>query len=153
MRAGRCWQGRCRIERHDDACRHAIGAIRAAAVLYLALGLGFGIGALISLDHGRRHGEMPMTPWGFRAFAGGPFDGLSREWFTALLWAVVGVCALDVVAGGLLARGRRQGATLGLATSPVALILAAGFALPFLLVGVPIRAALVLVGRRGLRRG
>jgi hypothetical protein len=48
----------------------------------------------------------------------------------------------------LLARGRRGGATLGLATSPAAFILAAGFALPFLLIGVPIRVALVLAGRR-----
>jgi hypothetical protein len=126
-------------------------AIRAAAVLYVALGLGFGLGALVALDHDRRHGEMPMTPWGFRAFAGGPFDAVPREGFTALLWTVVGVCALDVVAGRWLARGRRRGATLGLATTPLAFILSAGFALPFLLVGVPIRAGLVLAGRRSLR--
>ena len=125
--------------------------IRVAAFLYVALGLGFGIGALVALDHGRRHGEMPMTPWGFRAFAGGPFDGLSREGFTALLWAVVGVCALDVLTGAWLAQGRRRGATLGLATSPIAFILSAGFALPFLLIGVPVRVALVLAGRRSLR--
>ena len=122
-------------------------ATRAASVLFVALGLGFGIGAIVALDHDRRHGEMPMTPFGFRAFAGGPFDALSRQQFTALLWAVVGVCALDVVAGALLARGRRRGATLGLATSPVAFILAGGFALPFLLIGVPIRVALLLAGR------
>ena len=127
-------------------------ATRLAAVTFVALGLGFGIGALVALDHDRRHGEMPMTPWGFRAFAGGPFDSLSHDRFTALLWAVVGVCALDVVAGALLARGRRRGATLGLATSPVAFVLSAGFALPFLLIGVPIRVALLLAGRDGLRR-
>ena len=35
--------------------------------------------------------------------------------------------------------------------SAVALVMAVGFALPFLLVGVPIRVALVLLGRRSLR--
>ena len=127
-------------------------ATRAAAVVFVALGLGFGVGAIVALDHDRRHGEMPMTPFGFRAFGGGPFDALSHERFIALLWAMVGVCALDVAAGVLLARGRRGGATLGLATSPAAFILAAGFALPFLLIGVPIRVSLLLAGRGSLRR-
>jgi hypothetical protein len=36
-------------------------------------------------------------------------------------------------------------------TSPLALILGAGFALPFLLVGVPIRLGLTWAGRRSLR--
>lgn len=127
-------------------------ATRAAATLFVALGLGFGIGALVALDHDRRHGEMPMTPFGFRAFGGGPFDALSHERFTALLWATVAVCAVDVVAGVLLAQGRRQGTTLGLATSPAAFILSVGFALPFLFISVPIRVVLLLAGRRSLRQ-
>ena len=126
-------------------------AIRAAAVLYLALGIGFGVGAAITLDHFRREHELPMTPFGFRSLAGGPFEQLTPEQFTALGWALVGVCVLDVGSAALLWRGRRGGAVLGLATTPVALIMAAGFALPFLLVGVPIRVALVLAGRRSLR--
>jgi hypothetical protein len=76
---------------------------------------------------------------------------LGPERFTALGWALVGVCALDVVAGIWLWQGRRPGARLGLATTPLALALGAGFALPFLLAGAPIRAALVLAGRRSLR--
>jgi hypothetical protein len=134
-----------------SADRRDSGVIRAAAVTYVALGLGFGIGAAITLDHYARSGELPMTPFGFRSLAGGPFEGLPPERFTALGWALVGVCALDVVAGIWLWQGRRRGAALGLATTPVELGLGAGFALPFLLVGVPIRAALVMVGRRGLR--
>jgi len=125
-------------------------AIRAAAVLYLALGIGFGVGAAITLDHLRREHELPMTPFGFRSLAGGPFEKLPPEQFAALGWALVGVCALDVGSAALLWRGRRDGAVLGLATTPVALIMAAGFALPFLLVGVPIRVGLVLAGRRSL---
>jgi hypothetical protein len=126
--------------------------IRAAALSYLALGLGFGLGAAITVDYYRREGELPMTPWGFRSLAGGPFEGLAPEAFSALGLALVGVCTLDVVAGIWLWQGRRRGATLGLATTPAALFLGAGFALPFLLVGVPIRVALVLAGRRNLRR-
>jgi hypothetical protein len=126
-------------------------AIRAAAVTYLVLGLGFGVGTAITLDHYAREGELPMTPWGFRSLAGGPFEALAPEQFTALGWALVGVCALDAVTGIWLWQGRRRGATLGLVTSPVALALAGGFALPFLLAGVPIRTALVLAGRRSLR--
>jgi hypothetical protein len=126
-------------------------AIRAAAVLYLALGIGFGVGAAITLDHLRREHQLPMTPFGFRSLAGGPFEQLTPEQFTVLGWALVGVCALDVRSAALLWQGRRDGAVLGIATTPSALILAAGFALPFLLVGVPIRVALVVAGRRSLR--
>jgi hypothetical protein len=126
--------------------------IRAASLVSIALGLGFGIGALVALDHRRRTDELPMTPWGFRAFAGGPFDAVPRRHFTALLWAVVGVCALDVVAGALMLTGRRLGATLGLVGSPVAFVLSVGFALPIMLIGIPLQVVLILGGRRSLRR-
>jgi hypothetical protein len=125
-------------------------SIRAAAVMYVVLGLGFGVATAITLDHYARAGELPMSPFGFRALSG-PFEQLGRGPFTALGWALIGVCALDLLAGTWLWQGRRLGAALGLATSPVALVLGVGFALPFLLVGVPIRAALVLAGRRSLR--
>ena len=126
-------------------------AIRAAGVTYVALGIGFGVGTAVTLRLYARDGELPMTPWGFRSLAGGPFDQLTPEQFTALGWVLVGVCAADVVAGSWLWQGRRRGAVLALATSPVAFGLGVGFALPFLLAGVPIGAALVLAGRRSLR--
>lgn len=114
------------------------------------LDAGFAIATPVVLSHLARHGELPMTPWGFRALAG-PFEQLGPERFTALGWTLAGVCALDVMAGVWLWQGRRRGATLGLAMSPLALALAGGFALPFLIAPVPIRAALVLAGRRSLR--
>jgi hypothetical protein len=126
-------------------------AARAAGATYVALGIGFGVGTAITLRLYARDGELPMTPWGFRSLAGGPFEQLTPEQFTALGWVLVGVCAADVVAGVWLWQGRRRGAILALATSPVALALGAGFALPFLLVGEPIGAALVVAGRRSLR--
>ena len=122
-----------------------------AALLYIALGVGFGAGTVVTLDHLRREGALPMTPWGFRSLAGGPFEQLPPEQFVALGWALVGVCALDTLTGVWLWQGRRRGAVLGLATTPAALGLGAGFALPILLAGIPLRVALLLVGRRQLR--
>ena len=124
-------------------------AIRAAATTYIALGLGFGAGAVVTLVHLAREGELPMTPWGFRSMSG-PFEQLGPGAFTALGSALVGVCVLQVMAGTWLWQGRRRGAQLALATTPLALGLGAGFALPFLLVGEPIGAALVVAGRRSL---
>jgi hypothetical protein len=125
-------------------------ATRIAAVMYVMLGLGFGVGTAVTLAYFVREGELPMTPWGFRSLSG-PFEQLGREPFIALGLGLVGVCTLDVVAGAWLWQGRRRGVRLGLATTIPALALGAGFALPFLLAGVPIRAALVLAGRRNLR--
>lgn len=130
--------------------RSARRATRAAAVLYVFLGLGFGIGGAWATEHFRRHGELPMTPWGFRALAG-PFERAGDGPFVALGWSLVAVCVLDVVAGAFLLQGRRRGAALGLATTPAALVLGAGFALPVLLIGIPIRVALIVLGRRSLR--
>ena len=135
----------------DVVARPDSRLIRAAAGMYVALGLGFGLGTVITLERFRQTGELPMTPFGFRSLAGGPFEQLTPDQFTALGWALVGVCALDVGAGVWLWQGRRKGAVLGLVTDPIAFALGAGFALPFMLVGVPIRAALVLAGRRSLR--
>ncbi len=60
-------------------------AIRVAAVTYVALGLGFGVGALAALASLARNGELPMTPRGFRAL-NGPFERLDPQqpaWQTA----------------------------------------------------------------------
>jgi hypothetical protein len=123
-------------------------ATRAAALMYVALGAGFGVGGAVTLVSLAREGELPMTPFGFRSMSGGPFESLGSPAFQILGWTLVGVCAMDVLAGVWLWQGRRRGARLGVATSLPALLLGAGFALPFLLVGVPIRTMLVLAGRR-----
>ena len=123
--------------------------IRIAAVLYAVLGAGFGIGGAVTLVHLAREGELPMTPFGFRSMAG-PFEDLGWPAFQVLGWSLVGICALDILAGVWLWQGRRRGAAVGLITTTPALVLAAGFALPLLIIVVPIRAALVLLGRRTL---
>jgi hypothetical protein len=129
-----------------------VGSARLAKVagLSFASDAVFGVAMVIALRHLARTGVLPMTAWGFRAFSG-PFERLGQERFAALGSAFVGVCVLDAIAGIWLIQGRRRGAALGLSLTPVALVLAGGFALPFLLVPVPIRAMLVIAGRRGLR--
>ncbi len=124
--------------------------VRLAALIYAVLGLGYGVGTAVTLWHLVRQGELPMTPFGFRSLAGGPFERVDQSTFFLLGWSLVGVSALDVLAGIWLWQGRRRGARLGLVTTAPTLALAIGFALPFLLVGVPIRAGLVLAGRKSL---
>jgi hypothetical protein len=126
-------------------------AVRVAAGMYLFLGVAFGASVPVVLSHLARHGELPMSPFGWRYMAGRPVEQLRPDQFIALGWALVGVCALDVVAGIWLWQGRSRGLKLGLATTAPALVLGAAFELPLLLVGVPIRAALALAGRRALR--
>ena len=131
-----------------SSARQVSAATRAAGLLSALLGLAFGTAMVISLGRLTQGGDLPMTPFGFRAFAGGPFDRLPADAFSALGGLLVGTSVLDVVAGAWLWSGQQRGARLALATSPVSLALSIGFALPFLLIGVPLRAGLILAGRR-----
>ena len=119
-------------------------------MLSATLGIAFGAAMIISLDRLAKGRELPMTPFGFRAFAGGPFDDLQPKAFRTMGWLLVTTCLLDVLAGAWLWHGDRRGGRLAVATSPVSLVLSTGFALPFLLIGVPARAALIALGRKGL---
>lgn len=122
-------------------------ATRAAAALYVVLGLGFGAGSIWPLIYYASSGALPMTPFGFRSLAG-PFEELGRGRFLTLGWSLVGLCFVDAVAGVWLWRGRERGRWLGLATDVPLFALALGFALPLLLIGIPIRAALAVAGKR-----
>ena len=125
-------------------------ATRLAGAGHALLGAGFGIGALWATLHLRRTGELPMTPWGFRALSG-PFERLGTDAFSALGIGLVVMSVLNVVAGALLWRGDRRGLRLSLATFVPTMGLGAGFALPFLLIGLPISVALAVAGRRAQR--
>ena len=129
--------------------RRIAPAIRAAAIIDVTLGIGFGAGSVMTIAYLDRNGELPMTPWGFRSMSG-PFERLGQGAFSVLGSAFAGVCVMQVLAGVWLWQGRQRGAQLALATTPLALGLGVGFALPFVLVGAPISAALVVVGRRSL---
>jgi hypothetical protein len=124
-------------------------SVRIASLLFIA-DAGFGIAMPITLAHLACTGELPITPFGSRAFSG-PFEQLGRGAFTAIGWALVVVCALDVLAGVWLWQGRRRGARLGLLMTPFALALGVGYALPFIMLAAPIRAWLVFAGWRSLR--
>ena len=125
-------------------------ATRVAGAMHALLGAGFGVGAIWAAMHLRRTGELPMTPFGFRALSG-PFERFGADWVCALAIALAGMCALNVVAGVSLWRGRRLGLRLSLATFVPTMALGVGFALPFLLIGIPISTVLALAGRRSLR--
>lgn len=130
--------------------RDAGRAARTAGALHLILGVGFGTTSVPTLLYFAEHGELPISPFGFRSLSG-PFEALGPDRFLALGWAFVGVCAIDAVAGLLLWQGRRPGLGLGLVTDVLQTTFGLGFALPFLLLGVPVRAALAVSGTRGPR--
>ena len=126
-----------------------VTSVRTAGVIEILLSLAFGGGATWTMLHLAQNGELPMTPWGFRSMAG-PFEELGQQTFSVLGWALVAICALDVLAGIWLLQHRRRGFNLGLVTAVPQVALGLGFALPFLLIGVPIRVVLALSGRRSL---
>jgi hypothetical protein len=126
-------------------------ALRVAAALHALLGLGFGVGSAPVLVYFARNGELPMSPFGWR-YMSGPAEQLGPVPFMALGWTLVAVCVLDVVAGRWLWQGRRRGLRSGVATNSFAFALGLGFALPLLIVGVPLRAVLAWAGRGGLDR-
>ena len=125
-------------------------ATRIAGTLLAMLGASFGPAPVWATMHLRRTGELPLTPFGFRALSG-PFERLGRGSFSVLALALAAVSALNVVAGSWLWRGQRRGLRLGLATFAPTMVLGVGFALPFLLIGLPISTVLALAGRQSLR--
>ena len=139
---------------HDLALPSArageVTSVGAAGVIEILLSVGFGGGATWTMLHLAQNGELPMTPWGFRSMAG-PFEELGQQTFSVLGWALVAICALDVLAGIWLMQRRRRGFRLGLVTAVPQFALGLGFALPFLLVGIPIRVVLAIAGHRSLR--
>jgi hypothetical protein len=126
-------------------------ADRLAAATLVLVGLGFGLPIPWALDRLAQTGELPMTPWGFRAYAG-PFEQLGTDAFTALAWSFAGVCAVEVVAGSLLWRGDPRGARLAAAATPPGVALGLGFALPIYLASIPLRSAALLTGARTRQR-
>jgi hypothetical protein len=118
-------------------------------VIYTVIGLSFGVSTPFVLAHLGRTGALPYM-FGFRALAG-PFESLGQPTFTALGWLLVAASWLNVAVGLLLWRGRREGAWLAVGSTPVTLALAIGFALPLVVIGLPVGALLLVLGRGGLK--
>ena len=109
--------------------------------------------AAILLYDARRH-ELPMTPFGWRLL-GGPYEQIGTDTLTGL-GRVLGIALIvvsisDLVAGIWLRQGRRRGAMLGVATTPISLLLGTLFVVPALWIIPPVRAFLAIAGWRRLR--
>jgi hypothetical protein len=127
---------------------------RLASVLYVVPGLGFALAtAAILLYDARRH-ELPMTPFGWRLL-GGPYEQIGTDTLTGLGrllgGALIVVSLVDLVAGIWLQQGRRRGAMLGVATTPISHLLGTLFVVPALWIIPPVRAILAIAGWRRLR--
>ena len=127
---------------------------RLASALYVVPGLGFALAtAAILLYDARRH-ELPMTPFGWRLL-GGPYEQIGTDTLTdlgrVLGTALIVVSVLDLVAGTWLWQGRRRGAMLGVAMTPISLLLGTLFVVPALWIIPPVRAILAIAGWRRLR--
>jgi hypothetical protein len=132
------------------------GRVRRGAtwLLYLVPGLGFAIVVPLVLAYQAFRGELPMTPFGWRLM-GGAFEGIGTDRLTplgvGLAGVLVGTGLVDVIAASGLRRGRRWGARLALATTPISFALGILFVVPFLVVVPPLRLMLVAWGWRELR--
>lgn len=127
---------------------------RLASVLYVVPGLGSALATAAILLYDARQHELPMTPFGWRLL-GGPYEQIGTDTLTGLGRvlgvALIGVSLLDLVAGIWLRQGRRRGAMLGVATTPVSLLLGTLFVVPALWIIPPVRAVLAIAGWRRLR--
>ena len=128
---------------------------RVLAVVYAVPGIGWAVATLAVLLYHREHGELPMTPFGWRLL-GGPYPEIGTERLTplgwALAWLLIGVSLVDVLIGRWLWQGRRRGAVLGLVMAPVSFALGWLFALPYLILMAPVRSLATLVAWRDLHR-
>jgi hypothetical protein len=70
-----------------DATERGSRAVRVAAGMHLFLGVAFGASVPVVLSHLARHGELPMSPFGWRYMAGRPVEHLSPDQFIAGLGA------------------------------------------------------------------
>ena len=127
---------------------------RLASLLYVVPGLGIAVAtAAILLCDARLH-ELPMTPFGWRLL-GGPYEQLGTDTLTglgqSLATALIVVSVLDMAAGIWLRQGRRRGAMLGVATTPISLLLGTLFVVPALWIIPPVRSVLAIAGWRRLR--
>ncbi len=127
---------------------------RLASILYVVPGLGVAVATAAILVYDARRHELPMTPFGWRLL-GGPYEQIGTDTLTGLGrvlgGALVVVSVFDLVAGVWLRQGRRRGAMLGVATTPISLLLGTLFVVPALWVIPPVRAVLAIAGWRRLR--
>jgi hypothetical protein len=104
--------------------------VTAAALCSLALGLGFGLPALVGTLHFAQTGEV-WTLMGFPTYGGGPFERLGLPTSVPLLLGFVSVCLAEVIVGVMLLRDVPSAATVSYLLLPFEFAFWIGFALPF----------------------
>jgi hypothetical protein len=104
--------------------------VTAAALCSLALGLGFGLPAIVGTLHLARTGEI-WTFMGFPAYGAGPFERLGIETTVPLLIGFVLVCLAEVIVGVMLLLDVPHAATVSYVLLPFEFAFWIGFALPF----------------------
>lgn len=101
-----------------------------AALLSLALGLGFGLPCIGGIRHFSRTGEV-WTFMGFPTYGGGAFQSAGIRTSTPLLVSFLLVCIGEVVLAGLIYTDSRHAHRLSVLLLPLEMAFWAGFALPF----------------------
>lgn len=104
--------------------------VTAAALCSLALGLGFGLPALLGTLHFAHTGEV-WTFMGFPTYGGGPFERLGLPTSVPLLIGFVFVCLVEVIVGVMLLLRVPHAATVSYLLLPFEFAYWIGFALPF----------------------
>jgi hypothetical protein len=103
---------------------------RAASVLWLLNGIGFGVFCIPAIARVAAGKDVPMV-MGFPAYGRGPFEDHGVSSTVPLLAGFLVVCLVEAVAGLLLWSGNLSGAILSFAVLPFAAVYWWGFALPF----------------------
>lgn len=119
-----------------------------AALCSLALGVGFGLPAIVGALHLSRTGEV-WTFLGFPTYGGGPFERLGVQTSVPLLVCFALVCAAEVAVGIMLLLDLPYAGVASSALLPFELLFWIGFALPF---GPPVgiaRVVLLLLASHG----
>jgi hypothetical protein len=125
-------------------------ALFASAVLHGVAGVGTVVVLPLELAAMAREREIQTGPFGLPALSG-PFERLGIDWMVGLGWAYVGLSTLEVLAGILLWRRRRDGAWLSVGLIPAAVVFWVGFALPLPPLVAALRLGLLWAGRRAIR--
>jgi hypothetical protein len=121
---------------------------RVASGLACVAGLGFGVVGVVGTVHFARYGEV----WhfmGFPAYGQGPFERVGIPTSVPLLAGFVGVCAAEVVVGGMLWTHKPAARRFSVALLPLELVYWVGFALPYGPVLGALRTAAVVASVRG----
>ena len=104
--------------------------VTAAALCSIALGLGFGLPAIVGARHHARTGEV-WTFLGFPTYGGGPFEQFGLPTTVPLLGGFAIVCLAEVVIGAMLLMDAPHAATFSYLLLPLEFAFWIGFALPF----------------------